>query len=107
MKKAVNLVLASVLAVSALFGLAGCSGGNYKDGTYFAEGAAYDDHSHWKENLYVVVKGGKIVDVSWNATFDPAADGADTKMDKKFDAKAGKYGMLKASAIGKEWDQHG
>ena len=68
------------------------------DGFYFAEEAAFQS-SGWKDQVVLQVKGGKIVAAAWNGINNMAI------MDKKSESAAGRYGMIKASKIAKEWHE--
>ena len=96
MKKLIALTL-------ALFAIAGMAFaqvdlGKVKDGVYFAQDDKYSS-SGWKEQVIVEVKGGKIVDATWNGVSNLAG-----AKDKASYAASGKYGMVKASKIKAEWD---
>ncbi|GAC44212.1 FMN-binding protein [Paenibacillus popilliae] len=41
--------------------------GQYKDGTYHAEAADFDESSGWKDTLDITVTDGKIAEVNWDA----------------------------------------
>lgn len=69
-----------------------------KDGYFYAEQAAFDKNSGWKDTAVVVVANGTIVDVLWNGIYK---DG--TKKSKLVEAVSGKYGMAKAAKKG-EWN---
>ena len=71
----------------------------YKDGTYVAEAASFEESSGWKDTVTLEIKDGKIVSANWNGVHK---DGGD---DKKTQSANGKYGM---KAIGKavaEWHE--
>ncbi|MBC8080386.1 MAG: FMN-binding protein [Gorillibacterium sp.] len=72
--------------------------GAYKDGTYYAEGKAFDAKTGWKENATVTVVNGKIFAVQWNST------NKDGGTDKVTRSKSGEYGM-KASGASSEWHE--
>ena len=69
-----------------------------KDGWYYAEQAAFDKSSGWKDSVLVTVANGTIVDVLWNGSYKDA-----TKKSKFVEATTGKYGMAKAAKKG-EWN---
>lgn len=92
MKKTLAFCVLAALLVAA----AGAQA--LKDGTYFAQGA-YDPNAGWKDMVTLVVKGGKIASADWDGV------NLDYPMFKKDWAKAGKYGMLKASKLKKEWHE--
>lgn len=68
------------------------------DGFYYAEDSAFSS-SGWKDQVVLEVKGGKIVSVNWNGISGQGL------MDKKTESAAGRYGMIKASKLGKEWHE--
>jgi major membrane immunogen (membrane-anchored lipoprotein) len=93
-------IIALTLALFAFAGMAFAQVdlGKVKDGVYFAQDDKYAS-SGWKEQVIVEVKGGKIVEATWNGVSNlPGAK------DKASHAAAGKYGMGKASKIKAEWD---
>ena len=67
-----------------------------KDGFYFAEEAEFQS-SGWKYQVVLQVKGGKVVAATWNGINNKGIE------DKKTESAAGRYGMIKASKLGKEW----
>lgn len=69
-----------------------------RDGFYYAEEAEYQA-SGWKGQVVLEVKGGRIVAANWNATNNKGIQ------DKKTESAAGRYGMAKASKLGKEWHE--
>ncbi|WP_059042439.1 FMN-binding protein [Paenibacillus rubinfantis] len=71
--------------------------GPYKDGTYHVEGAAFDEHSGWKDTVDVVVAAGKIVKVNFSGVNDKGEDKKQYSID-------GKYGMKAAGSQG-EWHE--
>jgi len=93
MKKTVALISMMLLVGTAVFAQ------NYKNGVYFAQETEYPK-SGWKYNVTLVVKGGKIADVMWNAS---NINGGPTKDEV---SRAGKYGMVeKGNAIAPWWKQ--
>lgn len=72
--------------------------GSYKDGWYYAEQAAFDKNSGWKDTALVTVVNGSIVDVLWNGIYKD-----NTKKSKIVEAVQGRYGMAKAAKKG-EWN---
>lgn len=68
------------------------------DGVYFAGSETFSS-SGWKDQVIIEVSKGKIVRATWNGVSNIAG-----AADKKSYAAAGKYGMVKASAIKAEWD---
>ncbi|PKL24706.1 MAG: FMN-binding protein [Spirochaetae bacterium HGW-Spirochaetae-3] len=95
MKKSIA-ALSALLAVFAVISVGAQA--KLKDGFYFAEESAFQS-SGWKDQVTLEVKGGKIVSVSWNGINNKGL------ADKKTEAAAGRYGMVKASKIGKEWHE--
>jgi major membrane immunogen (membrane-anchored lipoprotein) len=69
-----------------------------KSGWYFAEQAAFDAASGWKDSVLITVVNGTIVDVLWNGSYKDA-----TKKSKLVEAIEGRYGMAKAAKLG-EWN---
>ncbi len=69
-----------------------------KSGWYFAEQAAFDPSSGWKDSVLITVVNGTIVDVLWNGSYKDA-----TKKSKLVEASEGRYGMAKAAKKG-EWN---
>lgn len=66
MNRFVRRCLAALLCVGLSLGLAACGGGpSLHDGYYTAQAAEYN--SGWKEFVTVMVKGGRIVSVEYNA----------------------------------------
>lgn len=92
-------ILIAVLAIFTLLGLASCGGGQakLKDGVYFAQDTAFDDHG-WRPQVILTVKGGKITQAEWNGV--PNIAGA---QDKKAYSRSGAYGMEKIAKQG-SWD---
>lgn len=70
--------------------------GQYKDGSYYAEGE-FDAESGWKPYIVLTVKEGKIATADWN--FVSSKGGPD----KKTLDKAGKYGMKAKGNAQAEW----
>jgi major membrane immunogen (membrane-anchored lipoprotein) len=70
-----------------------------KDGVYFAQDSNFAPASGWKDQVALIVAGGRITAVNWNGVSN--LGGAD----KKTVAVAGGYGMKKASKLGLEWNQ--
>lgn len=71
--------------------------GSFADGGYYASEDAFGS-SGWKGFVSLFVKNGNLVSVNWSGV-NEAGD------DKKQFAADGKYGMVKASALGKEWHE--
>ena len=71
--------------------------GPYQDGEYYAEEPTFGN-SGWKNYVALLVRGGNIVYVNWSGL---DKDG----QNKKNVASTGGYGMIKASAIKKEWHE--
>jgi major membrane immunogen (membrane-anchored lipoprotein) len=96
MKKSLALMLILSIAFAGMaFGQV-----KAKDGVYFAQDNDFAPQGGWKEQVVVTVKGGKITSLVWNGVSNlPGA------ADKLTVAKAGAYGMKKASKLGLEWDQ--
>ena len=69
------------------------------DGVYFAQDNAFATAGGWKEQVVVMVAGGRITKVIWNGVSNLGLP------DRKTVAAAGGYGMKKASKLGLEWDQ--
>jgi major membrane immunogen (membrane-anchored lipoprotein) len=66
-----------------------------KDGWYFAQQAAFDKNTGWKDSVLLTVVNGTIVDVLWNGL------SSDTKKKSKLvEDLAGRYGMEKAAKKG-------
>jgi len=103
------MVLVSILLVIGI--VAGCGGSNsnnggaqpsgepgqWKDGTYYAEGE-FDEKSGWKDVVAFKVENGKITEVNWNALNKNGG------LDKKTYSKQGKYGMA-AKGAQSEWHE--
>jgi Major membrane immunogen, membrane-anchored lipoprotein len=66
-----------------------------KDGWYFAQQAAFDKETGWKDSVLITVVNGSVVDVIWNGTYKD-----NTKKSKLVEDLAGKYGMEKAAKKG-------
>jgi len=73
--------------------------GPYKDGTYRAEAAAFDEKSGWKENVTVTVINGKIAAVSWNG------EHKDGGTDKVTRSASGEYGLVAKGGAQAEWHE--
>ena len=71
--------------------------GSYADGTYFASEDAFGSNG-WKGSVSLFVHNGNIVAVYYSGV-NEAGD------DKQVFASEGKYGMIKASKVGKEWHE--
>lgn len=71
----------------------------YKDGTYVAEGASFEEASGWKDTVTLEIKDGKIVSANWNGVHK---DGGD---DKKTQSANGKYGMKTIGKAIAEWHE--
>ena len=69
-----------------------------KDGWFYAEQAAFDASSGWKDSVLITVVNGTIVDVLWNGGYKD-----NTKKSKLVEAESGRYGMAKAAKKG-EWN---
>lgn len=96
MKRFALIALALFVAVG--FAAAQVDLSKVKDGTYFAQDEKFSS-SGWREQVVLVVSGGKIVEATWNGVSNlPGA------ADKASHAAGGKYGMIKASKIKAEWD---
>ncbi|MDP2792105.1 MAG: FMN-binding protein [Rectinemataceae bacterium] len=91
-------LLALALLVTAVSAFAQVDLAKVKDGFYFAQDGKFSS-SGWKEQAVVEVKGGKIVDATWNGVSNIAG-----AVDKLAYSAAGKYGMVKASKIKAEWN---
>jgi major membrane immunogen (membrane-anchored lipoprotein) len=69
-----------------------------KDGWFYAQQAAFDASTGWKDTVLLTVVNGTVVDVLWNGiSKDPA------KKSKLVEAVEGRYGMGKAAKKG-EWN---
>jgi major membrane immunogen (membrane-anchored lipoprotein) len=91
--------IAALMALLAIFAVVSVSAqAKPKDGFYFAEEAEFQS-SGWKDQVVLQVKGGKIVAATWNGINNKGLE------DKKTEASAGRYGMVKASKLGKEWHE--
>lgn len=91
--------IATLMTLLALFAVVSV-GAQTKltDGFYFAEESAFPS-SGWKYQVVLQVKGGKIVSANWNGVNSLGLE------DKKTVASSGRYGMVKASKLGKEWHE--
>jgi major membrane immunogen (membrane-anchored lipoprotein) len=70
--------------------------GSYKkDGWFYAEQAAFDANTGWKDSVLVTVVNGSIVDVLWNGAYKDSS-----KKSKLVEDLAGNYGMEKAAKKG-------
>jgi len=94
MKKIIAALAVAFVAFSAVATVGAQA--KIADGFYFAEETAFSS-SGWKDQVVLEVKGGKIVAVNWNGVSNKGV------LDKKAEAAAGRYGMVKASKLGKEW----
>ncbi len=91
--------IAALMVLLAVFSVVSVSAqAKLKDGFYFAEEAAFQS-SGWKDQVVLQVKGGKIIAASWNGINNKGLE------DKKTESTAGRYGMIKASKIAKEWHE--
>lgn len=128
MKKIVSLLLVAIMAMSLLTACGGNAGENtnstdnstnnstndstndstdnsnaeaitYKDGEYTAEQDDFDEKTGWKSTIKIVVEGGKIVSVDWNAVHK---DGGE---DKKTQSKNGTYAMVEKGGAQAEWHE--
>ena len=91
--------IATLMALLALFAVVSVGAqAKLKDGFYFAEEAEFQS-SGWKYQVVLQVKGGKIVSANWNGINSLGLE------DKKTVASSGRYGMVKASKLGKEWHE--
>ncbi|MBU0928649.1 MAG: FMN-binding protein [Spirochaetes bacterium] len=91
--------IATLMALLAMFAVVSAGAqAKPKDGFYFAEESEFQS-SGWKDQVVLEVKGGKVVSAVWNGINNKGL------MDKKAEAAAGRYGMVKASKIGKEWHE--
>ncbi|HPM72601.1 MAG TPA: FMN-binding protein [Spirochaetales bacterium] len=91
--------IATLMTLLALFAVASVGAqAKIADGFYFAEEAAFPS-SGWKYQVVLQVKGGKIVSATWNGINALGLE------DKKTIASSGRYGMVKASKLGKEWHE--
>jgi len=71
-----------------------------KDGWFYAEQAAFDAKTGWKDTVLVTVVNGRIVDVVWNGI------SSDTKKKSKIvESATGKYGMVKLGKAQAEWHE--
>lgn len=86
------------LVNKALASPAVAKGSYKKDGWFYAEQAAFDASSGWKDTILVTVVNGTVVDVLWNGIYKD-----DTKKSKLVEAVEGRYGMAKAAKLG-EWN---
>jgi major membrane immunogen (membrane-anchored lipoprotein) len=73
--------------------------GAYKDGSYYAEGASFDENSGWKETVNITVMNGNIVAASWNGVHK------DGGTDKVARSKSGEYGMKEKGNAIAEWHE--
>ncbi|MBN1518478.1 MAG: FMN-binding protein [Spirochaetales bacterium] len=92
-------IVLAITAIAMVFAVAAVSAqAKLKDGFYFAQEDAFQS-SGWLYQVVLQVKGGKIVAANWNGINNKGV------MDKKTEAAEGRYGMLKASKLGKEWHE--
>jgi len=95
MKKSIS----ALIALLVVFAVASVSAqAKLKDGFYFAEDSAFQA-SGWKDQVVLEVKGGNIIAATWNGINNKGVE------DKKTESAAGRYGMVKASKIAKEWHE--
>lgn len=93
MKKIIVLLVVLLVLTTSVFGA------NLKNGVYFAQEGEFAD-SGWKYNVTLVVKNGKITDVSWNGS------NVNAGMDKDTTSRKGLYKMVEyGSAIAPWWKQ--
>ena len=93
MKKSLVILIMFLLVAGSLFAA------NYRDGVYFAQEDQFPS-SGWKYNVTIVVKNGRISDVSWNGA------NIDGGVDKDTASRNGTYGMVKyGEAIAPWWKQ--
>lgn len=91
MKRIIALAAMAVIAAAAF-------AQSYADGVYFAQEHAFGK-TGWKYQVVLEVKGGKVVKASWNGVNNLG------QPDKKTVAASGAYGMVKVSALKKEWHE--
>ena len=73
-------------------------GPHAKDGWFYAEQAAFDAKTGWKDTVLVTVVNGRIVDVVWNGI------SSDTKKKSKIvESASGAYGLVKIGKAQAEW----
>jgi major membrane immunogen (membrane-anchored lipoprotein) len=93
MKRILILLTVLLVLTSSVFAA------SLKNGVYFAQDTQFGD-SGWKDNVTIVVKNGKISDVSWNGS------NVNAGMDKETTSKKGLYKMVEyGSAIAPWWKQ--
>lgn len=113
MKKHLAILMAMLLAASALAGCAkkaevtpapaptetATTDAKWADGKYFAAADSFEAESGWKSTVLLEVKAGKIVSVDWN--------GISNKMgiDKKTASKTGKYPMVEVGGAKAPWHE--
>ncbi len=73
--------------------------GKYVDGTFFAEQAAFDAQTGWKENASFTVINGFVVAANWNGTSEA------TTKDKKTFSADGEYKMVEIGKAIAEWHE--
>ncbi|HCM27710.1 MAG TPA: FMN-binding protein [Treponema sp.] len=74
--------------------------GSYqKDGWFYAQQAAFDAKSTWKDTVLVTVVNGRVVSAVWNGISSDAK-----KKSKITESVTGKYGMVKFGKAQSEWD---
>lgn len=73
--------------------------GKYVDGTFFAEQAAFDAQTGWKENASFTVINGFVVAANWNGTSEA------TTKDKKTFSADGEYKMVEFGKAIAEWHE--
>ena len=75
-------------------------GPHAKDGWFYAEQAAFDAKTGWKDTVLVTVVNGRIVDVVWNGI------SSDTKKKSKIvESVSGAYGLVKIGKAQAEWHE--
>lgn len=94
--KKLSLVIALLICFSFVYG-DGHQNKKLEDGVYFASAEEFSPRSGWKEVLTIVVKGGKVTMVDWNAA------NVNGGPDKKSVSKSGKYGMKAKGNAVDEW----
>jgi major membrane immunogen (membrane-anchored lipoprotein) len=73
--------------------------GKYVDGSFYAEQAAFDAQTGWKENASFTVVNGFVVAANWNGTSEA------TTKDKKTFSADGEYKMVEFGKAIAEWHE--
>jgi major membrane immunogen (membrane-anchored lipoprotein) len=71
----------------------------YKDGTYYAEEAEYNEITGWKSTVSLTVEDGIISDVNWSALSNKVG------IDKKAASINGDYQMVEEGGAQAQWHE--